>query len=418
MFGFFTLRNKKSKKKMNKNQPGTSNSSANKDIRGRASTKRPANELSPENNINRQISKVVKTSINITRSRSPSIQSRLPDYWLNTGNRYDVLSNNTPEDTSNDNQPKKTELEVDKTVPKIPKPPPLFVHGVGDIKPLIEELKKNVESRYVLKTLTDSRIKIILDSKEDYKKMVELLNEKKTEYHSFRINDDKTFRVVLKGVHPTTDINDISESLNALGHTVIRINGANNRKTGKKLPIFFIDLEKNDNNKKIFDIKRLLHMVVSFEAPTKRKNEIPQCQRCQRYGHTKNYCHLGPRCVKCPGFHLTSDCPRKTKDESVKCVNCEGAHPANYKGCKSYQDLRTKLRPIIKEKQQEVKANEYVKANISYASHLSGPTKIPANTESSGTSNEFAEMMSMMKNLMANMTTMMNLLTAVISKLN
>ncbi|KAL1130455.1 hypothetical protein AAG570_011703 [Ranatra chinensis] len=38
--------------------------------------------------------------------------------------------------------------------------------------------------------------------------------------------------------------------------------------------------------------------IVSVEEPYK-KTEIPQCQNCQQYGHTKGYCNYGPKCVKC-----------------------------------------------------------------------------------------------------------------------
>jgi hypothetical protein len=53
---------------------------------------------------------------------------------------------------------------------------------------------------------------------------------------------------------------------------------------------------------------------------------------CQRYDHTKNYCHLKSRCVKCAGSHGTTQCPRKERSSDVRCVLCGGNHPANYKG--------------------------------------------------------------------------------------
>jgi hypothetical protein len=55
--------------------------------------------------------------------------------------------------------------------------------------------------------------------------------------------------------------------------------------------------------------------------------------RYQQFGHTKNYCRKNPRFVKCAAQHLTRECPRKTKDDNVKCVNCHEKHPANYRGC-------------------------------------------------------------------------------------
>lgn len=59
-------------------------------------------------------------------------------------------------------------------------------------------------------------------------------------------------------------------------------------------------LEQKENNKDIYNINQLLNTIVSFEQAYK-KREIPQCTRCQTYGHTKNYCFKGPRCVKYVG---------------------------------------------------------------------------------------------------------------------
>ncbi|VVC34312.1 Endonuclease/exonuclease/phosphatase,Reverse transcriptase domain,Zinc finger, CCHC-type, partial [Cinara cedri] len=36
----------------------------------------------------------------------------------------------------------------------------------------------------------------------------------------------------------------------------------------------------------------------TFETPHPKK-EIPQCHRCQNYGHTRSYCNHSPRCVRC-----------------------------------------------------------------------------------------------------------------------
>ena len=70
-----------------------------------------------------------------------------------------------------------------------------------------------------------------------------------------------------------------------------------------------------------------------MESP-RYKNDIPQCIRCQQYGHTKNYCNRTPASVKCAKNHLTIHCPSTGKIEEVKCYNCNGKHPASYKGWK------------------------------------------------------------------------------------
>ena len=82
--------------------------------------------------------------------------------------------------------------------------------------------------------------------------------------------------------------------------------------------------------------------------PPRHKKEIPQCIKCQQYGHTKNYCNRTPACVKCAKNHLTIHCPSTGKIEEVKCYNCNGKHLASYKGCKARKQLQRKLFPPLR----------------------------------------------------------------------
>lgn len=414
---FYANKPKKSKKVIvTEKKPNWSSTSAamnnNNNTHVPNSGKRSVNERSPEGNENLQISKVIKTNSSQTRSRSPSVQTRIPEYWLNTANKFGSLRDNVSGDEAEDNKNNR-EKPKGKEKSGIPKPPPLFIYGVGDIKPLVEELKMTVDKRYMLKAMHDSKVKVILETKDDYQNFVKILNEKKTEYHSFQLKDDKLFRVILKGVHQSTDTNEIQHALVEEGHTPVQINCIRSRRTGKELPIFSIHMKKSENNKSIYKINRLLNMVVTIEPPQKFENDIPQCERCQRYGHTKKYCHLGPRCVKCPGFHQTSECQRKEKNSDVKCVNCGGDHPANYKGCTVYQKLKQKLQPALREKIQERRFSQtFVDPNVSYANALKESTqKVDDKLD------DMTELKLMMKELMSNMSTMLNLLTVVVSKL-
>lgn len=65
---------------------------------------------------------------------------------------------------------------------------------------------------------------------------------------------------------------------------------------------------------------------------------MPQCKRCQEYGHTHNFCHKTPRCVKCDKQYFSRDCS-KPQQEDPKCVHCGEKHPANYRGCEVYKEL-------------------------------------------------------------------------------
>jgi hypothetical protein len=114
--------------------------------------------------------------------------------------------------------------------------------------------------------------------------------------------------------------------------------------------MFYVDLKPAPNNKYIFDVEFLQQCKIKFEPP-RHKREIAQCSNCQRYEHTKNYCHLQPRCVKCAGDDLTIHFQRKDRSSSVRCSLCDGNHPANYRGCTVYKDLQRKTYPSLRLKQ-------------------------------------------------------------------
>jgi hypothetical protein len=67
------------------------------------------------------------------------------DYWLGetipTNNRFSALTDETVEDSPNQSTD--------------PKPPPIFISGVANIKHLIELLNALAPNKYLLKTLSN-----------------------------------------------------------------------------------------------------------------------------------------------------------------------------------------------------------------------------------------------------------------------
>ena len=151
---------------------------------------------------------------------------------------------------------------------------------------------------------------------------------------------------MFRGMHYSTDISDIKTELENSGHTLVNIFNIKQNRTNITLSLFFVDLKPSGNNKDIYQIETLNYTKVKFEPPSPKRN-IPQCSKCRRYGHTQAYCYRSPHCVKCAGSHLTKQCPRKERSENVKCVLCDGNHPANYKGGAGYKDLQKRTFPPL-----------------------------------------------------------------------
>jgi hypothetical protein len=207
-----------------------------------------------------------------------------------------------------------------------PKPPPIFISGVTNIKPLIELLNTLAPNKYLIKTLPQDQLKVQPMESSDYTNIIKALMDRNTEFHTYKPRQDRSFRIVIKNLHPSTDV-DIKQALQEEGHDVTNIWNLKQRSTNKPLPLHFVDIKPHTTNKDIYKITTLLNTIVNVETPH-TKRTIPQCMQCQKYGHTKNYCRYTPRCVKC-AHHLTSKCFRKSPDENVRCANCNKPHPAN-----------------------------------------------------------------------------------------
>jgi hypothetical protein len=116
-----------------------------------------------------------------------------------------------------------------------------------------------------------------------------------------------------------------------------------------------------------------------------KQRDINQCANCQRYGHTKNYFHLKPRCSKCAGDYLTYQCHQKGRSSNVRCVLYRGNHSANYKGCKVYKDLQKKTYPTLCVKQYtlpaQIKPTIYTQPGVTYAQITKQNSYDPTNIE-------------------------------------
>lgn len=289
----------------------------------------------PNNNKKRPLS-----SPTAPKPKNPREKLTTLDYWLNppsscSNNRFQLL-------TEQEDVP-------DETPHPEPKPPPLFVAGVKDVNPLLNVLNTTVANSFYLKVISAEEIKVQAKSKEAYETIVQELNKRNTEYYSFQKKENKPFKVVLKNLHHSSDTVLLKQEIEEKGHSVLRINNICKRGTKIPLSMFFIDLKPNKNNKEVYNIKFLLSTRIKVEAPHK-KRETPQCTNCQRFGHTKNFCKRQPRCVKCALPHLTTMCPIKEKTKNVKCVNCEGNHPASYRGCSVYKELQKSKHPPLRKK--------------------------------------------------------------------
>jgi len=164
------------------------------------------------------------------------------------------------------------------------------------------------------------------------------------QYHIYQFPLDKQLSLIIRNLPVSISEKSIFGALSDLDFNVTSVTRLQNR---SKCPIPIAAILLSNASKKIYALNRLLHCVVSVE-PRRPTKDIPLCTNYQCFSHTKKFCHLPSRCVKCAGDHHFSQCV-KEKITPLKCVNCANDHPANYKGCSYYKEL-TKSKKMFSSK--------------------------------------------------------------------
>jgi hypothetical protein len=89
-------------------------------------------------------------------------------------------------------------------------------------------------------------------------------------HHTYQIREERAYRVVLRNLHHSIPLNEIQAELESHGHKVRNVLNIRHRITKEPLPLYFVDLEPQDNNKSIYDLQLLCNMKIVVEAPRKK----------------------------------------------------------------------------------------------------------------------------------------------------
>jgi hypothetical protein len=220
--------------------------------------------------------------------------------------------------------------------------PPIYLKNMElkNYKEFIDELKILVGDNFQCQATNKNGVTIYPLTTDAYRTLIRALKDTKYEFHCYQLPHEKAYRVVLRHLHPNTDVNDIKIALEELSFNVRSVVNVLQSGTRVPLPLFFVDLEPHKDNEKIFEIKSLLYTRIRVEEPRK-KTELLMCKRCLQFGHTRSYCHHPVKCARCCESHPTSACVSGGQ-EKRKCILCGGDHSSLYRGCQIYKELRSK----------------------------------------------------------------------------
>uniref|UniRef100_A0A2S2R8S1 Nucleic-acid-binding protein n=1 Tax=Sipha flava TaxID=143950 RepID=A0A2S2R8S1_9HEMI len=340
----------------------------------------PVNDWEIKNNKNQNKRNISTSSSGSMKSPTLPKNKKPKKPLFITTNRFEVLSQNDDEVFATTPQA----IIPNEVIPDelIKPPPPIFVRGVLEFKDLCNEISELIgNDKFFCKSSTD-QLKIQTATPEAYRLLIHYLKNNNAQFHTYQLTQDKPIRVVIRNIHPSTDINEIKKELTELSFAVKQVTNVLHKTTKLPLPLFFVDLEKSEKSLEIFQLPSLLYTKIKVEEPYKPRM-ISQCQNCQDYGHTRSYCGYPPRCVRCGNSHLTSDCT-KPRDSPAKCALCSGSHPTNYRGCNVFKELQRRKKPNNKSKflHDNVNLNHYNNNNFNVKENHPLPTNINPNTHS------------------------------------
>jgi hypothetical protein len=87
-----------------------------------------------------------------------------------------------------------------------PKPPPFYTNDVKNISPLIQLVEQVAKQQYDIKALTHNLVEVQPTTSKSYRTIIKALAAKRTEFHTYKLKEERSFRVVLKNIctNPST----------------------------------------------------------------------------------------------------------------------------------------------------------------------------------------------------------------------
>ena len=99
------------------------------------------------------------------------------------------------------------------------------------------------DEQYCKKYLANNVIKLNCTTPETYRKLIQYFKVNDIFYHTYQLNEERAYRVVIKYLHHSTIVDEIRQEPSDLGHIVRNIVNARHRTTKGPLNLFFVVLE-------------------------------------------------------------------------------------------------------------------------------------------------------------------------------
>jgi hypothetical protein len=247
--------------------------------------------------------------------------------------KYSPLANLDNTNYDNSEETVMDHVEVILIVQKIPS---LYIYDIVDYIEFINKITPMTVDNFNINN-KNIFLKLNLSMVFDYRTITKYLSEENIKYHIYQLPEERNLSVIIRNLPISVPEVTIFSALTELKFNVTSVTRLQNR---YKSPIPIVAILLDNSKKNIFSLDRLPYCVISVES-RKSDSSIPQCKNFQRFQHIKNFCNFPPRRVECLENHHYSECTKDKNSPSIS-VNCNENHPANYRGCKIYKQIKNK----------------------------------------------------------------------------
>jgi hypothetical protein len=302
---------------------------------------------------------------------------------LQLPNKYDPLVGHPDSDLSDDESQMD---ETDENRPDTKLPPPIVYHGKCNLKELLQILDATTSEKVDVKPTRANTI-IFAKNHDDFSKIKAVLkNQVNAEWHTYATKEEKTHGFVVFGLDHQPDPDQVKTEL--LNQKIMVKNVYQMKNT--KFPTYVIITDRLTTLSDLQTNARAIDRIIVRWEKLKRKTQIIQCHRCQKWGHAATNCNATIKCLKCGDAHATSECTIKKEDTSthykIKCANCAGSHLANSTDCRVYLD---RLKYIAEKRTKKAPPNPtFVDAPLPANNPWTKPAPAPAQTPAPAPANK------------------------------
>jgi hypothetical protein len=223
--------------------------------------------------------------------------------------------------------------------------PPVVIHYnfEGDMTRLNKDFHATFQPLGFTTYRMKSGIACQTSTLKDYLNLQKFLKDNNVPFNLLKSANSKPYKVVIKGIPPTTPPNVIQDELQAIGLNVQNVIPMTAWRDKSPLSMHIIELDNIPQSQKILEIKHLCYIKITIE-PYRTRTVPPQCARCQRFYHVAASCMAPPACGYCAGPHCSWDCTARFQPNFVPtCALCKiGEHSTKFRGCPFFQDLMEK----------------------------------------------------------------------------